>query len=103
MSTRSAAAWREAACGVCAAEVRSRPLCFVLSFENLLWRNCSVGEEVLRSMSVSARVSLDAPVVVFGGCRRGLNACSFRIQEAAAEEYGPQQVFLRPAEGAFTV
>ena len=54
MSARSAAAWREAACGVSAAEVRSRPLGSVLSFENLFWRNCSDGEEALRSMSVSA-------------------------------------------------
>ena len=63
----------------------------------LCWRGSA------QEHSVSARVSLDAPVVVFGGYRRGLDACSFRIREAAAEEYGPQQVFLRPAEGAFTV
>lgn len=54
VSTRSAATWREAACGVCAAEVRSRPLCSVLSFENRFWGNCSDGEEALRSVSVSA-------------------------------------------------
>ena len=83
VSSRCAAAWREAACGVCVAEVRSRPLCSVLSFENLFWKNCSDGEEALRSMSVSARVSLDTPAFVFGGCLRGLDACSFRIQEAA--------------------